>query len=273
MQGGIDPELPGTAYFDLAARGEEARARHARARVQPDGDRQRRQPHRPVVRGLPDQGTRVRARHRSPAPPRRSSTTTSAGCSPRASCRRRPGSRWSAPRTGSGLPSQLDDDVRPRRQPAALGAAPARAQPDPGRDRRVHRVRAAAVRAHQRADLPGRRGPPGPDAARQPRGARGGADHAARPDRQHPVLVGQARRRRHPGDAAGGRQRPRRHPDGGDDLPDGRLRARLRKTVEELVAIAAGIGRPVAQRTTTYGAAAGAAGSSAAAIVSATKPE
>ena len=44
------------------------------------------------------------------------------------------------------------------------------------------------------------------------------------------------------------------------------------KTVEELVEIAAGIGRPVAQRTTTYGSAAGAAGSSAAAIVSATKP-
>jgi len=43
------------------------------------------------------------------------------------------------------------------------------------------------------------------------------------------------------------------------------------KTVEELVAIGAGVGRPVAQRTTTYGSA-GAAGSSAAAIVSATKP-
>ena len=33
MQGGIDPELPATAYFDLVSRGEAAGARDARARV------------------------------------------------------------------------------------------------------------------------------------------------------------------------------------------------------------------------------------------------
>ena len=42
MQGGIDPELPGTFYFDLRRRGEGRGARHARARVQPDGGRERR---------------------------------------------------------------------------------------------------------------------------------------------------------------------------------------------------------------------------------------
>ena len=42
MQGGIDPELPGSAYFDLARRREAPRPRHARARLLADGDRQRR---------------------------------------------------------------------------------------------------------------------------------------------------------------------------------------------------------------------------------------
>ena len=55
------------------------------------------------------------------------------------------------------------------------------------------------------------------------------------------------------GDAAGRRQRPRRHADGGDHLPDGRQRTRLRRPPEELDEIAAGIGRPARQRTTTYG--------------------
>ena len=67
---------------------------------------------------------------------------------------------------------------------------------------------------------------PGPTAARQPRRARAGPADAARAGPQHPDLVGQARRRRHAGDAAGRCQRPRRHPDGGDHQPDGRIAAR-----------------------------------------------
>ena len=43
---------------------------------------------------------------------------------------------------------------------------------------------------------------PGPDASRQPGGARAGADHVARPDLPHPDQLGQARRRAHAGDAA-----------------------------------------------------------------------
>ena len=42
-----------------------------------------------------------------------------------------------------------------------------------------------------------------------------------------PVLLGQARRRRLPCDADRRRQRPRRHADGGDDQPDGRVAERL----------------------------------------------
>ena len=201
MQGGIDPELPATAYFDLVTAVKAAGAGDARARVLPDGGRQRHRPHRPVDRGLPDQGPRGRprlpARHRRGDPRRRGPLGADQG-------------QAADPHLGRGRhhrapgrhPDDRDDDVRPRRQPAALGRPPARAVPDPGRDRRLHRVRAAAVRAHQRADLPRRRRPARPDPARQPRGARDGPDPAARPDPQHPDLLGQARRRRHPRDAA-----------------------------------------------------------------------
>ncbi len=63
MQGGIDPELPGTAYFDLVTAGEAAGPGHARARLLADGGRQRRVAHRAVDRGLAAQGQGGRARH------------------------------------------------------------------------------------------------------------------------------------------------------------------------------------------------------------------
>ncbi len=68
---------------------------------------------------------------------------------------------------------------------------------------------------------------PGTDDAGEPGGARDRADHAARPHRQHPDLVGEARRRRLAADAARGSERPRRHADGRDDQPYGRVRARF----------------------------------------------
>ena len=64
--------------------------------------------------------------------------------------------------------------------------------------------------------------------AGEPSGSCDGADPAARAHRQHPVLLGEARRRRNRGDAQRRRQRPGRHADGGDDLPDGRLGVRIR---------------------------------------------
>ena len=62
------------------ARGQGAGAVDARARVLPDGDRQRRHQERAVDPGVADQPARGRARTPSPAPPPRSSTTRSAGC-------------------------------------------------------------------------------------------------------------------------------------------------------------------------------------------------
>ena len=94
MQGGIHPDLPGTAYFDIAAEVKEVAPAPARACLQPDGGRQRRRPHRPVGARLPGRARRSPAWTRCPGRPRRSSTTTCAGCSPRASCRPPSGSRW-----------------------------------------------------------------------------------------------------------------------------------------------------------------------------------
>ena len=227
MQGGIDPELPGTAYFDLAAAVKQrVPGMHVHA-FSPDGDRQRRLPHRAVGRGLPDQGPRVRPRHhprhRRGDPRRRGPLGAHQGQAAHADLDRRGHHR--AP----GRPAvELDDDVRPRRQPPALGrstcgcSAGSRTRPAGFTEfvplPFVHHSSPIYLAGVAR---------PGPDPARQPRRARAGPDPAARPDRQHPDQLGQARHRRHPGDAPRRRQRPRRHPDGGDHLPDGRLRARL----------------------------------------------
>ena len=85
-------------------------------------------------------------------------------------------------------------------------------------DRRVHRVRAAAVRAHGRADLPAAQGAPRPDVPRGRAHARRRPHRLPRPHRQHPGVVGEARRRRRAPAAAGGRQRPRRHAHGREHL-------------------------------------------------------
>ncbi len=226
MQGGIDPELPVTGYADLVRAVKAAGAVDACARVLADGDRQRRHQERAVDPRVADQSARGRARHdprhRRRDPRRRGPLGADQGQAADVDVDR---SRHH--RTRSGAAVQFDDDVRPRRHAQALGRSPARAARHPGPDRRVHRIRAAAVRAPVVAAVPGGRRAARPDAPRQPRRACAGADHAARQDLPHPDQLGQARRRAHPGDAQRRRQRPGRHADGGDHLADGRLGVRL----------------------------------------------
>ncbi len=221
------PRAGGHRLLRPGSGGEEAGAGHARARVLPDGDRERVEPHRAVLRGLPDQGARVRPRHdpgdRCRDPRRRGPVGADQGQAADGDLDR---DRQHCPPRGRAV--DLDDDVRPRRQPAPLGAAPQGPPPGPGhgpgsRGGRLHRVRPAPVRAQLLADLPRGRRPSRSDPARQPGGPRDGADPAARAHRQHPDQLGQARRRRHPRDAERRRERRRRHLDGGDDLADGRL--------------------------------------------------
>ena len=189
------PDLPGTAYFDIAARGQAAPPRHARPRVQPDGGRQRRGAHRHVDRGwlvaakeagldslpgtaaeiLDDDVRWVLTKGKLPAATWIEVITTA--------------HRVGIPTTSTMMYGHVDT-------PAHWVAHLQLARAHPGRDRRLHRVRAAAVRPHQRADLPRRAGAARADAAGEPRRARDGPHPAARAHRQHPVLVGQARRRR-----------------------------------------------------------------------------
>ncbi len=55
------------------------------------------------------------------------------------------------------------------------------------------------------------------------------------------------------GHARRGRQRPGRDPDGRDHQPDGRSQNGSYKTISQIAAIAAPLGRPMRQRTTIYG--------------------
>ena len=153
-----------------------------------------------------------------------------------------------------GMPVELDDDVRPRRQPAPLGRPPAGAGRIQDETRRLHRVRAAAVRAHtrRRSTSPASPGP-GPTLRDNLAVHAHGADPAARPDRQHPDLAGSSSASTAPGRCCSA---------GANDLGGTLMEETISrmagsehgsaKTVEELVEIGAGIGRPVRQRTTTY---------------------
>ena len=228
MQGGIDPELPGTAYFDLvAAVKQRVPGMHVHAFSPME-----------IVNGASRTGLSIED---FLIKAREAGLDTLPGTAAEIldddvrwvlTKGKLPTRTWIEIVTTAhrvGLPIHLDDDVRPRRQPAALGRPPAvlaRIQDETGGFTEF--VPLPFVHTTL-ADLPRRRRPPGPHPARQPRRPRRGPDPAARPDPEHPDLLGQARRRRHPRDAAGRRQRPRRHADGGDDLPDGRLRARLRQ--------------------------------------------
>ena len=205
MQGGIDPQLPATAYFDLAtAVKRRVPAMHVHAFSPME-----------IVNGATRTGLSIEdflikareagldtdPRHRRGDPGRRRPLGAHQGQAPDQQLggggdHRAPG------RTAV----ELDDDVRPRRPSPALGGPPAAPAPDPGGHRRLHRVRAAALRAPLGAALPGRRGPPGADAARQPGGSRDGPDPAARRDPPHPDLLGQARGRGHAADAPRGRR-------------------------------------------------------------------
>ena len=118
-----------------------------------------------------------------------------------------------------GLAQHRDRDVRSRRPPAPLGQAPAARPRAAGRNRRLHRVRAAAVRAHGGADLPQGRRPQGSDLARGAPDARDRASRAAPAHHQRADIVGEDGAARGPGVPGRRRQRSRRHADERVDHP------------------------------------------------------
>ena len=92
---------------------------------------------------------------------------------------------------GDGPPEYRHDHVRACRPLRALGAPSAADPRVAGQDRRLHRVRAAALCADGDADLSQGSGPPRPDLARGGADARGRTPGAAPADHQHPDLLGQ----------------------------------------------------------------------------------
>src|SRR4051812_23517138 len=114
------------------------------------------------------------------------------------------------------------DHVRPRRRPAALGAPPARGAVAPACDGRLHRVRAAPLRAHGGAALPQGAGAQGADVRRAAADARGRSPRTPPAGRERAGLVGEggaAGRRR---GAARRGERPRGDADERVDLARGR---------------------------------------------------
>ena len=224
MQGGIHPDLPGTAYFDIAA---EVKGRcpnlhvHAFSPMEVVNGAARTGLGRAGVAGAGQAGRRRLAPgHRGRDPRRRRAVGADQGQAAGLGLDR---GRHHRPRTGH--PDHRHDDVRACGHPGTLGRPPAGDPRHRRADRWFHRVRAAPVRARQRPDLPGRAGPARSHPPGEPGGPRAVPAAAARGHQQHPVLLGEAQRRCLPGRAARRRQRHRRHPDGGDDQPHGRLRA------------------------------------------------
>ena len=189
IQGGLHPSLPGDFYFRHPRDHSGPRAGHAHPRVQPDGGRERLDAARHLVPrvppGVPRARPRLHPRHRRGDPRRRRPVGADARQAPR---RHVGGGRHDGARPRH--PLVVDDHVRPRRRAAALGRAHPAARPDPGPDGRVHRVRAAAVRAPELADLLGGQGTSGPHPRRQPAHARGRPGPAARADPERPGAAG-----------------------------------------------------------------------------------
>ncbi len=94
------------------------------------------------------------------------------------------------------------------------------------RDRRLHRVRAPALRPHGNAYLSAAQVAAGAHLPRDAADARRRADRLPGGDRQHPDQLGEDGCRRRPPDPAGRRERSGRHPDGREHLTGGRCQSR-----------------------------------------------
>ena len=159
MQGGIHPDLPGTFYFDLV---EAVKARVPDMHVHAFSPME-------VLNGATKLGVSY-AEFLSEAKARGLGTIPGTAAEILddevrwvLTKGKLPADAWEEiVRTahGLGIRSSQHDHVRPRGRASALGGPPPAARSDPGRHRRLHGVRPAAVRAPERADLPRGQGPP-----------------------------------------------------------------------------------------------------------------
>ena len=156
LQGGIHPDYTGETYLDICRAIKAALPDMHIHAFSPLGGHAGRGDARPVARGRFWRGSRMRAWARCPAPRRRSSTTRCAPSSARTRSTPRNGSMSRATAHGLGLRTTSTIMYGHVERPRVLGAAPAGAARPAGGDRRLHRIRAAAVRAHGSADVSAR---------------------------------------------------------------------------------------------------------------------
>ena len=216
----------------------------------PDGDRQRHRPHRPVHRGLPDPGPRVRPRldprHRRGDPRRRGPLGPHQGQAPRPHLDRviTTAHQVGIPTTSTMMYGHVDN---PRHWVGHLRVL-SRIQDETGGFTEF--VPLPFVHTSHRSTWPASPAPAPPTATTSPFTPSPGSCCTAGSATSRPP--GSSSASTAPAPCSTRCQRPRRHPHGGDHLPDGRLRARLRQDVAELREIGDGIGRPLRERTTTY---------------------
>ena len=127
---------------------------------------------------------------------------------------------------GVGPALQHHHHVRLGRAAGELGPSHGAHPGAAARDRWLHRVRAAALRAHGHPDLPPEEGPAGTDLPRDPAHALGGAHRLRGRHRQHSGQLGQNGRRGRAAGAARRGQRPGRHAHGREHLAGGGRAAR-----------------------------------------------
>ena len=153
LQGGIHPSFDGDFYIDVTRAVKEAVPRHPRARVHRTRGHRGRQAARRAAGGVPHptpgRRSRVAARHRGGDPRRRGAC----GAVPRQG-RHRGVARGAPGRPPGRAALQHHHHVRLGGASGPLGPPPDPHEGPAEGDRRVHRVRAAALRAHGRAGLP-----------------------------------------------------------------------------------------------------------------------
>ena len=220
LQGGIHPSFDGEFYVDVVRAVKAAvpgmHVHGFTALEVTEGARRLAEPLAAYLTPVQGRRSRLAPRHRRRDPRRRGPR----GAVPRQGRHR--GVAGGAPHRPRHRPAQQHHDhVRLGRAPGALGP-PRHPHPRPPEaDGRLHRVRAAAVRAHGGAGVPQARRPARAYLARERPHARRRPDRLPRPGRQHPGVVGQARPRRCQTAAGRGRQRPRRHTHGREHQPGG----------------------------------------------------
>ena len=202
LQGGIHPAFTGDYYLDVCRAAEGGGARtstctRSRALEVWQGAAHARPAARRLPRAASRRRSRVAAGHGGRDPRRRGARRDL----PRQGHDASSGSRCTTRRTASACARRPRScSVTSTRR--ALGAAPAAPARAAAAQRRLHRVRAAAVRAHGGADLPQGPRAPGADVPRGDPDARGRAARAAPADHERPGVVGEARARRRAGRAA-----------------------------------------------------------------------